>query len=384
MVTQPRYGVLLLGGARTHQELYAPLFAADPRCRLVGLADEPPDATGTSAEARTRDARFAAACGVPHLPDLDAALARPDIDLVSVCVPPDRRARVAVRCARAGKHLYLDKPAAPSGAEARAIADAARAAGVHSQMFSFVTQPWARRARQVLDEGRPGPLLALHADTFFAKGPSGTARPALRSGPPPSRRLDHPTAKHELDNVGIYPVTLVRWLTGRRLTAVHALTGNYFFREHWEQEVEDFGVLAGALDNGVAVTIAAGRTGWSSHPAGGVNRVVLVGRERTLVADALRPRLEVTDDGPPWGPPRPHPEDPMGFWPSTLEEVGARPKRGWLPLALPANDPACFLDALDAGRDGEVSAAEAALACEVLDAAYLSASLGRPVPVATS
>ena len=36
-----KYGVLLLGGNRTHQENYALSFAQDARCRLVAFADEP-------------------------------------------------------------------------------------------------------------------------------------------------------------------------------------------------------------------------------------------------------------------------------------------------------------------------------------------------------
>ena len=35
------YGVLLIGGMRTHQEAHGPIFANNPRCRLVGVAAEP-------------------------------------------------------------------------------------------------------------------------------------------------------------------------------------------------------------------------------------------------------------------------------------------------------------------------------------------------------
>ena len=36
-----KYGVLLIGGYRTHQENYARMFAADPRCQLIACSDEP-------------------------------------------------------------------------------------------------------------------------------------------------------------------------------------------------------------------------------------------------------------------------------------------------------------------------------------------------------
>ena len=35
------YGVLLIGGKRTHQEAHGPIFANHPRCELVGVAAEP-------------------------------------------------------------------------------------------------------------------------------------------------------------------------------------------------------------------------------------------------------------------------------------------------------------------------------------------------------
>src|SRR5262249_5672618 len=152
-------------------------------------------------------------------------------------------------------------------------------------------------------------------------GHAGTAAVRLRREEYPPTRHQLTEAKRELDNVGVYPVTLVRWLTGQAIHGVYAVTANYFFAEHQRHDVEDFGLLAGRLEDGTAVTIACGRCGWSSHPAGGVNRVFLVGSERTLVVDANRPRLEVCAAEPGWMPPPAHPEDPMAFWRSTQEEV---------------------------------------------------------------
>jgi len=370
---QATYGVLLISGAQTHKELYAPAFAADPRCRLVAVTDE----ADVDPRRRALNERFAGSLGLPYVPDLGEALTWPDIHIASVCAPPERRGRIAVRCAAAGKHLYLDKSLAPTLAEAEAVVDAVRRAGVRSQMFTFVTAPWARRAQRLLQARRCGQLLAVHADTFFAKGHGGTARLEPRREEYPPARHQLTEAKRELDNVGVYPVTLVRWLTGQAFHSVFGVTGNYFFAEHQRNNVEDFGLLAGRLEDGTVVTIACGRCGWTSHPAGGVNRVVLVGSEHTLIVSANQPRLEVSAAEEPWAPPPAHPEDPMAFWACTQDEVGARPKRAWLPVE-PAGpgDVSCFLDALDAGRDGEVNAAEAARATAVLLAGYRSAATG--------
>src|SRR5262249_31221864 len=144
-------------------------------------------------------------------------------------------------------------------------------------------------------------------------------------------------------------------------------------------DVEDFGAIVATLNDGLPVTIAAGRIGWSSHPAGGVNRLVLVGDERTVTIDSNRPRLGGYTDQSPWTPPPAHPDDPMAFWTSTQQEMGMRPKRTWVPVAGPASDASYFLDQLDADRESEMCASEAALGTEVLLAAYKSASTGETV-----
>ncbi|MGW5658765.1 Gfo/Idh/MocA family protein [Streptomyces sp. NPDC003758] len=69
--------------------------------------------------------------------DMDALLA--DVDAVAVALPPDVQAEVALRAARAGCHLLLDKPLAATVAQGQAVVDAAREAGVASVVF-FTTR----------------------------------------------------------------------------------------------------------------------------------------------------------------------------------------------------------------------------------------------------
>jgi predicted dehydrogenase len=371
-MNEAKYGILLVTGSHTHQENYGAAFAADKRCKVVAVTDEA-DVEGRRRELNERLAR---ALGVPYLPDLIKALARADVHVVSICAPPERRGRIAIRCAEAGKHLYLDKSLVPKLQEADDLVAAVRKAGVRSHMYSFIPATWAREAKRLVEAGRLGKLVAIHADVFFAKGKNGTARLGSRRKeefPPERHQLVE--AKRELDNVGVYPISLVRWLTGRKYRTVYAVTGNYFFQEHQKHNVEDFGLVSCTLEDGALVTISAGRYGWTAHPAAGINRLVLVGSERTVVVDANRPRLEVYTDEAPWVAPNVNPADPMGFWTSTQEEVHVRPKRTWVPAAAAGqSDASYFIDCLEAGRDSEVTAAEAALTTEVLVAAYRSAA----------
>jgi myo-inositol 2-dehydrogenase/D-chiro-inositol 1-dehydrogenase len=378
MAERRPYGVLLLGGGRTHQESYALDFRGDPRCRLVALADEADVTPARDALNRW----LAAELAIPYISGLDEALSRPDVDLVSVCVEHERRARVAVRSAEAGKHIYLDKPIACTVPGARAIAAAAERAGVRSQMFSLVHASWAQAARQALQEGVVGELRAIHAEVMFAKGKAGTAPLGTpRQQEPFPSRFTFVESKRELRATGVYGLSLIRWLTGAEVRSVWAVTANYFFEEHYRNGTEDFGLMSLELENGLTATVTAGRIGWSSHPRGGPLRLTLVGTRGTVLIDSNEPHLEVHCDEEPVLPPVPAPEDPMAFWRSTQLASRSRPKGNWELLhgdgAPP--DASRFLDCVEQGRDAEVTASDGAALVETLMAAYVSAHRGEPV-----
>ncbi|NUM52254.1 MAG: Gfo/Idh/MocA family oxidoreductase [Candidatus Hydrogenedentes bacterium] len=69
--------------------------------------------------------------------DFRELLARPDVDAVTIAVPDHWHALIAVAAARAGKHLYAEKPFAYSISEGQAIVDAVKSHGV---VFQHGTQ----------------------------------------------------------------------------------------------------------------------------------------------------------------------------------------------------------------------------------------------------
>ena len=164
-----RYGVVAVGGNRTHLEGYARSFVADPRCELIAVADEP----GLPEYREGLNRLLANELGVPYLP-LEQALARDDVQIVCMCADVERRGRVASLCAAAGKHLYLDKPLAGTVEDAETIAVAVDAAGVVNQMFTHVTAGWTSAARGAIESGEMGELRAVHCDMLMAKGRPGT------------------------------------------------------------------------------------------------------------------------------------------------------------------------------------------------------------------
>ena len=375
-----KYGVLLVSGRRTHQEGHAAAFAAHPMCHLVAVADER-DLPDTRVQLNQQ---LAEDYGIPYIPDLDEALARDDVDIVSMCADVERRGRVAVRCAQAGKHLYLDKPMAGTVEDAEAIVEAVHKAGVRTQMFSFIHTPWARAAKRAIETGRVGELKAVHAENLFAKGKAGTVpEGTVRHEKEQVAQFTFVEAKREMFDMGVYAVGLVHWLIGRKAESVFALTGNYVFAEHAAVDVEDFGALAISMEGDVSATAIGARIGWMSHPGGGPLRVALIGTEGTLIVDGWRPRVEVYNDEADFTLPRVHPMDPMGMWASTNREANVMSKRRWTAFdnesLVQPNDVATFVDCLERDREPEMNARAAAPLVEVILAGYVSAARGEAV-----
>jgi predicted dehydrogenase len=346
---------------------------------LIGLTDS----KDVDSRRRKLNQQLADRLQIPLLSDIDQALQRPDVHIASICAEPYRRGRLIVQAARAGKHLYLDKPLAGSLADADAIVTAVRESGVVAQMFSFVHTGHVARIRNILHSGRLGQLLAIHCDHCFAKGQAGTAslgKPRDERAVP--ERYEQADAKRELTNVGVYPLVMILSLLRQRVCRVFATTGNYFFAEHQSRDMEDFGQVLLQLENGVIATCTTGRTGWCSHRAAGLNRVTLVGSETSAVVDADQPRAEVWSDAAPWHPPPRNPEDPMGMWvPPSSGPFVCRPKEDWLspaPFSC-VDDVAPFLDCVQSSEQCDIDTHIAAQATEILLAAYRSAAEQRTV-----
>lgn len=68
--------------------------------------------------------------GIPAFTDLDEMLTATDVPVVSLCLPPVPRFRVAQAAIRAGRHVMLEKPPGATLSECHALEDLARKHGV--------------------------------------------------------------------------------------------------------------------------------------------------------------------------------------------------------------------------------------------------------------
>ncbi|HET8631063.1 MAG TPA: Gfo/Idh/MocA family oxidoreductase [Thermomicrobiales bacterium] len=113
---------------------------------------------------RARAEAVAARFGLPRATDDYRDLLGPDVDAVVVAAPPALHAPLVRDALAAGKHVFCEKPLAASLAEARALRDAARAAGVvHMVNFQLrFAAPYAR-AHELMEEDYLGPLAVADA-----------------------------------------------------------------------------------------------------------------------------------------------------------------------------------------------------------------------------
>jgi predicted dehydrogenase len=101
-------------------------FLNDPRVRVVGVCDIDRDHLA-EAQAAVDNKYGDRGCSTFHL--FEDALARRDVDAVSLALPDHWHGIVSTAAARAGKDIYGEKPLAHNYAEGQAIRDAVRRYG---------------------------------------------------------------------------------------------------------------------------------------------------------------------------------------------------------------------------------------------------------------
>ena len=174
MTTSRPLGVAVIGFGwmgRVHAQAYARLPHHYPdaplRPELVAVADDVPGRAAQAAE----QFGFAAAVG-----DWRDLAADPRVEAVSVTVPNFLHREIGVAMAEAGKHLWIEKPVGLTADDARAVAAAAREAGVQGAVgFNYRNAPAVEAARELLAAGELGTVTHARFRLFsdYAAHPDG-------------------------------------------------------------------------------------------------------------------------------------------------------------------------------------------------------------------
>ena len=276
-----------------------------------------------------------------------------NVEVVHTCVPPDMRLTVVEACARAGKHVLIEKPMARTIAEADEIIAVCDRAGILlSALFQNRFTPLAKRLKQAVDNDQLGRILLVTLSAKWFR----TAEYYIDSG-------WRGTADREggavLINQAIHSIDLLQWIMG----PVAEISGMTATTLH-PIEMEDTGVAmlrfaSGAIGSIVATTVA--------YP-GFSDRLEIHGERGTAFLIQGEGRLEWHLRG----------EE------ARIETASSQVSRGVSdPAATPSQGHSDqftdFYAAIREGRPPSITGRDGRHALEIVEAIYQSSREGRPV-----
>lgn len=247
-----RYRVGLIGNCCTHGEFVATALAAEPAAEIVAGHESDP----------ARAPALAAAIGRELAASRDAIIEDPAIEIVAVACSPHEKAAVCEQAARAGKHIFLNKPMCEGPASARRIERVVQETGVklvHDISVIRFHPLTARLMSKVRagDYGRPISYMNAWGMTFSADFPLATHWP---------ERLDPPeqSGGGELTNLGCYAIDYMVALFGAPQTVQAKLTKSWSV--YRDADVENFGQIIADYGDFYAV-LAAGKQPIATLPS---------------------------------------------------------------------------------------------------------------------
>ena len=196
---------------------------------------------------------YAATLGLPVGSDYGAVLKDPDIDAVILATPHSQHAEQVIAAARAGKHIFVEKPFTLTRASAEQAVAAVKAAGVtmalgHNRRFLPPMVELGRRLRR----GELGTILHVEANM------SSNSASGYRTGMWRASREESPAAG--MAGSGIHMVDAMLWHFGR-IRDVNVLS----VQRVLEGELDDTASMLFRFANGMTgylACLAATRPTW--------------------------------------------------------------------------------------------------------------------------
>jgi len=171
--------------------------------------------------------------GAQAFESAEEIIADPSIDAVWICTPTAMHRQICIAAARAGKHIFCEKPLAMTAAEASEMAAAIKASGVVSQVGLVLRfSPVYNVVKAMFEEDGVGKLLSvtMRDDQDFPT--RGTHASAWRNDP-------SLTAGGSLIEHSVHDFDLLTWMFGP-VTSLYCRTRNV----NGADGVEDFGATS--------------------------------------------------------------------------------------------------------------------------------------------
>ncbi len=334
----------IIGCGKIAQVRHLPEYAANPRAKLTGYYD--------INEARARE--VAAKYGGTIYDSYFDLLKDPEIDAVSICVENRAHAEIATAALYAGKHVLCEKPMAVTLAECESMVAAAehnhrRLMVDHNLRFD----PVYRRAKAMLDQGLIGDIITFRTVIGNA-GPEGRS---LDSHQEDTWYFDkNKAAMGALSDLGIHKIDTLQYLTGQTVIEATAkvMTLNKKDDSGRPIGVDDNALCILRMSGGAMGTMIASWTIYAHHS----NSTCFYGTKGNLLLyhDDMYPIILRQTDGSSTSYTIPPEEGPSGV----IDE---------------------FVDALESGREPEVSGQEALSVMRAIFACIQSSDEGRTVDV---
>jgi predicted dehydrogenase len=315
--------------------------------------------------------------------DYRELLARADVDLIDCCTPNHLHEEIIIAAAKAGKHIYCEKPLAMNVAQARRMVEAVEAVGVKTQLtFNFRFFPAIYRAKQLIDAGFLGRVFSFRGRYFRSS--------YIDASKPLSWRLSKEiSGGGALLDLGSHIIDLISYLLGP-FASVQATMETLIKErpikagssEKGLVDVDDFALINARLRDGTLGNIEVSRMGT------GVNNECLFeiyGEKGAIRFNAEDPSYleiyDVRDVASPLGGLR-------GF--KRIETMGRydgqRAPDATMPTGFVRTHTECqyqFLKAIWEDREGSPSLADGLHIQEVMEAAIKASELGQWVKIET-
>ena len=276
-------------------------------------------------------------------------------DAVYICTWTSEHARLVHKAVAAGVHVFCEKPLAFTGDEARAMADAAQAAGITNQVGLVLRRSapflWARHLIEDPAAGRVMSVVFRDDQYIPIQGHYASTWRADKSRAGAGTLLEH----------SIHDIDLLRFLVGE-VRVVSAHTSNF----HGHDGIEDVATVALRFANQATATLSSIWHDNLTRPS--MRRVEIFCERRTILIEgdtAAGPVSWTDSDGA-----------TASLGGESLESVVSGLRDGT------DNQDTEFIRALTTGSAATPDLYEAVAAHRIVDAIYLSAAAnGSPVEV---
>ena len=201
-----KLGVALVGLGYYSTDLLAPALQNTKNCYLAGIV------TGTPAKAEKWKKQY-------NIPDkniynyqtFDQIAKNPDIDVIYVVLPPSMHEEYVIRAAKAGKHVWCEKPMAVTAKECQNMIDACKKNNVSLAIgYRLQHEPNTQEYVKALRDGKIGAIQMVSCAAAYYDS-----------------RTDHWKQKKEMGggvmyDMGVYAIQGARLATGEEPIAVTA------------------------------------------------------------------------------------------------------------------------------------------------------------------